>query len=84
LEWCSGLRKVSTSKELGKVAWELTLETRFDYVERMSCKSRGYASGKAGNCLNQRRGETRMVVVHRVMRWACFFLHMMEKADGEV
>jgi hypothetical protein len=59
------------------------LETGFDHIERMSCESTGYSSGKAGNGLNQRRGEARMVVVHRVMRWACFCA-MMKKADGEV
>jgi hypothetical protein len=56
----------------GKFRGKLTLETGFDHVERMSCESSGCASGKAGNCLNQRRGETRMVVVHRVMKWAMF------------
>jgi hypothetical protein len=55
------------------------LKTGFDHIEGMGCKSRGYAGSEAGNGLNQRRRETRMVVIHRFMELAYFVWRVTQK-----
>ena len=41
-----------------------TLKASFDYVQRVYRESCDRSSGEAGNGLNQRGRETRMVVIH--------------------
>lgn len=76
------LRGVSIVKDLGDLFINLTLETGLDHIKRVSCESRDSASGKASNGLNQRWGETCMVIIHRFMSFACSVTR--KKAEGEV
>ena len=59
---CVGLGMVSTGRE--EDGGEGTLKPGFDHVEGMDGKRGSCASCKAGNGLDQRGGEARMVVVH--------------------
>jgi len=58
--------------ELGNVSYDMnevgsiaTLKTRLDHVQRMDSQRGNGAGREACNCLDQRGGEARMVVVHQ-------------------
>lgn len=42
-----------------------TLKTSLDHVERMDGEGRNCTGGEAGDGLNQRGGEARMVFIHK-------------------
>jgi hypothetical protein len=69
---CGGLSSVSIVKNSADILRKLTLKTGFDHIKRVSYECRGYTSIKAGDCLNQRWGEARMVIVHRFKGCACY------------